>query len=192
MELLDYPQAIAECSREYLKLEQQCQSLQKEAARIELEISQPIYFDPTLKNQSQRDYARKEALSTSSVYQKALEDLDKVSYAKRSLGVELRYLREKCSVLKIAQLARLEFLSRSETPEDIRAHLAGMGLQGLFMTYAYNDLDPQNAAGKISVFVEAMLNKLKEGASQNSVWEGAISAPELCPDEFGDLEPEES
>ena len=191
MELLDYPLAIADTSRQYLELEQQVQKLKKETERIEIEVSKPIYFDSALKNQSQRDFARKEALSTSIVYQKVLEELDEVSKKKNSLGIELRYLREKCSVLKIAQLARLEFLSRSETPDDIRTHLAGMGLQGLFMAYAYNNLDPLDAAAKISVFVEATLSKLKEGSSQSSVWEGEISAPELYPDESEELEDED-
>ncbi len=183
MELVDYPQAIAEASREYFKLDQQVQQLKKEVERIKWEISSSVTFDPTLKNQGQRDCRQTEALSNSSEYQKALSEFEKACQEKSLFQIELRYLREQCSVLKISQLARLEFLSRVETPEDIRVHLAGLALEGLLGSYAHNLINPPEAADKIFGFVESLLARLNEKNAVDSIWASKISAPEFCQEE---------
>jgi hypothetical protein len=183
MELVDYPQAIADASRKYLKIDQQVQELKKDAERIKWEFIRSVTFDPTSKNQGQRDCRLTEALNNSLEYQEALSKLERANEEKSSFQIELRFLREKCSVLKIAQLARLEFLSRVETPNDIRVHLAGLGLQGLFGSYAYNSMDPPDAAGKIFSFVEALLSQFNAESTENTLWAAKVSTPEFDQEE---------
>ncbi len=183
MELVDYPQAILDASREYLKLESQVQDIKKEIDDLEWQISKPIYSNAELKNQSQRDYARKEALSLNSAYQNALNEYKEICGKRNEIKVNLNFLRERCSVLKISQLARLEFLSRVEVPNDIRVHLAGSALQGLFTSSAHNYLDPQDSVKKISVFVEALLSQFNEELTSSNLWSNRVSTPEFYPEE---------
>ena len=85
--------------------------------------------------------------------------------------------------MKIAQLARLEFLSRVETPNDIRVHLVGLALQGFFTSSAHNYINPPEATNKIFSFVELLLKQIHDNPANINLWANGISAPEFYNEE---------
>jgi len=90
-------------------------------------------------------------------------------------------------------MAKLEFLSRVENFDDIRVHLAGLGLQGLFSSYSSRFTTATNAANQISIFIEALAAKLQAGdVTRNKLWAQELSTPEFQPEEpqEGELEDE--
>lgn len=185
MELIDYPQAILDASKEFLAYEQQVQELQQKVDKLRHVIHSEAAFDPKLKNQNQRDARINELLNTSPDYQAALAQLTTARSERYLARTELEFLRNKFSAIKLSILAKLEFLNRIETPQDVRIQLAGMGLQGLFSNYyTTRSTTPEEAAEKIDAFVEAVIKQLK---TTDSVWAQGIQAPEFYHDE-----PEES
>jgi hypothetical protein len=193
MEMVDYPQAIAEASKQFLKADQQVRHLEKEVKRLQLEVSKQVTFDPALKNQNQRDCRNAELLNENPQYQALLTQLETARDERSLIGFELRYLKDRFSSLKLALLAKLEFLNRVETPNDIRVHLAGLGLQGLFSAYGgITRTTPSEAANQILTFVEALAAELQVGEPMtDELWLQKMSTPEFHPEEaqgseFGD------
>ena len=78
MELVDYPQALAVASREFLVLDQQVKQLKKEIEQIQWDTFSLVSFDPTLKNQNQRDCRKREVLNSNSEYLDLLSKFEKV------------------------------------------------------------------------------------------------------------------
>ena len=192
MELTDYPEAIAEAARQYLAADQQVRQLQRSLEQLKQEVDQQVVFDPTLKNQNQRDCRRAEKLNANSEYQAVLTQLETARHEREMVQIALRYRRDRFSSLKLSLLAKLEFLSRVETKEDIRAHIAGLALQGLFSSYINpRSNTPGDAANQIVSFVEALLVRLEAGEPiTDELWAQKVTTPEFYPEESEETESE--
>lgn len=185
MELMDYPRAIADASKQLLVAEQQAGRLQKELKQLELEISGQVYFDPALKNQNQRDCCKSEMLNANTQYQALLAQVATARHERNLARIHLQFLQDQFAALKLATLAKLEFLIRVQSPEDIRVHLAGLGLEGLFSAYGgVRFTTPSDAAEQILAFVQALAIKLKEGEPMSDeMWMQKMRTPEFEPEE---------
>lgn len=198
MELVNYPQAIADASREFLNADQQVRQLEKNVEQLKLSIDSQVYFDLALKNQHQRDCRRAEMLRDDASYQAALSQLEAARQERGSARIHLKYLQDQFAALKLAVVAKLEFLSRVQTPDDIRIHLAGSGLEGLFSSrlfpvFGAQDLipSPSEAATQIVAFVEALVTELRKSESiSDDLWGQKINAPEFLPPESEEPEDE--
>ncbi|MCU0549564.1 MAG: hypothetical protein MUC48_09480 [Leptolyngbya sp. Prado105] len=189
MELVNYPQAIADASREFLNADQQVRQLEKNVEQLKLSIDSQVYFDPALKNQHQRDCRRAEMLRDDASYQAALSQLEAARQERGSARIHLKYLQDQFAALKLAVLTKLEFLSRVQTSDDIRIHLAGLGLEGLFASglfpaFGAQNLLPSEAASQIVAFVEALVTELRKSESiSDELWGQKMNAPEFLPPE---------
>jgi hypothetical protein len=194
MELIDYPQAIADASREFLAAEEQVRQLEKEVEQLKLTIDSQVYFDPKLKNQNQRDCCRAEILRDNAQYQAMLIQLETARRQRSSARLHLKYLQDRFAALKLSVLAKMEFLIRVQSPDDVRVHLAGLGLEGLFSSYGGVRLTtPSKAADQILAFVEALTTKLREGRPMSDEqWIQKMSTPEFLPEEDEGAEFEDS
>lgn len=194
MELIDYPEAIAEQTRKTLEVDRQMRQLQSEIDSSLHAVSSQVAFDPTLKNQNQRDAQKTELLATNAEYAVKLAEIDAIRVQRSLLRLELEYLRNKFAALKLAAAVKLDILVKlGDTAKQsgaLRGHLAGMALQSIFSNvYSYRDQSlPSEVADRVVTFADAVIARLNtESTAENELW-----AKTLVTEDLAEENPEES
>lgn len=100
-QLKEFPQAIAQVQRQLLKTDQQLRQLSESVAILTAAIERQIAFDPTLKNDAQRKARRTELMESDRDYIAAANALKSVQDRRETLLIELQFLRNQFSVLKL-------------------------------------------------------------------------------------------
>jgi hypothetical protein len=183
MELIDYPEAIAEQARKTLKVDQQMRQLQSEIDSLIHAVSHQVAFDPTLKNQNQRDTRKTELLTVNNQYTAKLAELDALRCERSLLKIELEYLRNKFAALRLAAAVKLDVLVKlshtAQQSEALRSHLAGMALQSIFSTvyFAQNQSLPSEVADRAVTFADAVVARLNtEITAEDALWAKTVVA----------------
>lgn len=194
MELIDYPQAIAEQARKVLKVFQQVQQRQSEIDSLVQAVTVQVCFDPTLKNQNQRDARKTELLAADKHYTEKLAELQAVRNELTSLKIELEYLRNKFAAVKLAAAVKLDVIAKlgdTARNETLRAHLAGMALQSVFSSVYLAQISslPLEVAERAVTFADALVARLSaEGTASDELWSQKVYSEE----NFGVEDPEDS
>ena len=177
MELIDYPEMIAEQTRKTLEVDRRMRQLQAEIDSSLHAVSGQVAFDPTLKNQNQRDARKTELLAANAEYTVKLAEIDAIRFERSLLKVELEYLRNKFAALKLAAVVKLDILVKlADTAQQsgaLRGHLAGMALQSIFSNiyYAHNQSLPSEVAEHVVTFADAVIARLNtESTAENELW----------------------
>jgi hypothetical protein len=97
---MDYPTAIAQKQRDFLREEQHVRRLQEIVNRHMAEIDTQIAFDSDLRNDAQRKAKRIE-LMRSADHQRAWANLQMAQDRRAELEIDLSLLRNQFSVLKL-------------------------------------------------------------------------------------------
>jgi len=100
MRLIDYPAAIAQQQREFLREEQHVRRLQEIVNRYTADIDAQIAFDTDLRNDAQRKAKRIE-LMRSPDRQRAWANLQMAQDRRAEIEIDLNLLRNQFSVLKL-------------------------------------------------------------------------------------------
>ncbi len=187
MELIDYPEAIAEQARKTLEVDRQMRQLQSEIDSSVHAVNSQVAFDPTLKNQNQRDARKTELLAANTEYTVKLAEIDAIRVERSLLKVELEYLRNKFSALKLAAVVKLDILVKlADTAQQsgaLRGHLAGMALQSIFSNvyYARNQSLPSEVADRVVTFADAVIARLNtESTAENELWAKTVVTEDLA------------
>ena len=194
MELIDYPQAIAEQARKTLKVFQQVQQRQSEIDSLVHTVTVQVCFDPTLKNQNQRDARKTELLARDKHYTEKLAELQALRDELAVLKIDLEYLRNKFAAVKLAAAVKLDVVTKlgdTASSETLRAHLAGMALQSVFdsVYLAQRSSLPLEVAERAVTFADALVARLSaEGTASNALWSQKVYSEE----NFGVEEPDDS
>lgn len=194
MELIDYPEAIAEQARKSLKVSQQVQQRQAIINSLVNAVSHQVAFDPTLKNQNQRDVRKTELLNADKQYTEKLAELQALRNELNLLRIDLEYLRNKFAAVRLAVAVKLDVsakLGDTASAETVRAHLAGMALQSVFSS-VYFSLEPTlplEVAERAVTFADALVARLDaEGTPDGNFWSQKVYSEE----NFGVEDPEDS
>lgn len=194
MELIDYPEAIADKIRKTLEVDLQIRKLQSEIDFLVHTVNYQVFFDPTLKNQNQRDAQKTELLTTNAEYTVKLAEINAIRFERSLLKVELEYLRNKFSALKLAAVVKLDILVKlADTAQQsgaLRGHLAGMALQSIFSNiyHDHNQSLPSEVADRVVTFADAVIARLNtESTTENELWAKTVVTEDLAEDN-----PEES
>ena len=100
MKLIDYPVAIAERQRQFLRSEQHIRRLQDILNRLTAEIDTEIAFDSELRNDAQRKAKRLEMMASPD-YRRAVTNLLTAQDERAEIEIDLNLLRNQFSVLKL-------------------------------------------------------------------------------------------
>lgn len=109
-ELSQYPDQIAQIQKSILRKDQQIQAVERQIEPMILDAEKIVYFDPELKNESQRKIRRAEILDTAT-YLEAQQTFEQLKNERAELLIELERVRNHFSVTKLRlreQIARLE------------------------------------------------------------------------------------
>jgi hypothetical protein len=109
-ELRQYPDQIAQLQKSILRKDQQIRAVERQIEPMILEAEKIVYFDPELKNESQRKVRRAEILDTSD-YLEAQQTFEQLKDERTELLIELERVRDHFSVTKLRlreQIASLE------------------------------------------------------------------------------------
>jgi hypothetical protein len=109
-ELGQYPDQIAQLQKNILRKDQQIQAVERDIEPMTLEAEKIAYFDPELKNESQRKIRRAEILDTAA-YLEAQQTFEQLKSERAELVIELERVRNHFSVGKLRlreQIASLE------------------------------------------------------------------------------------
>ena len=107
LSLEDYPNEMVKKRRAILKLDQQIRQLSETLATFSDQIDQLVAFDAELTNEAQRKAKRAELRQQDQGYVVALAALRKVEDQKSDLEIDLKFLSEEFSVLKLQWRERL-------------------------------------------------------------------------------------
>lgn len=114
LKLEEYPKAILENELKLVDLKEKIKREEKELARLDFEIEKEVAFLDTLKNENQRKNYRQE-LQQSKNYQQILMNLGALDAAKSLVEIDLRFLQNQFSVVKLQ--ARLRIAEMTMTVE---------------------------------------------------------------------------
>jgi ribonuclease HIII len=109
-ELGQYPDQIAQLQKNILRKDQQIQAVERHIEPMILDAERVVYFDPELKNESQRKGRRAEILDTAA-YLEAQQTFEQLKNERAELVIELERVRNHFSVAKLRvreQIASLE------------------------------------------------------------------------------------
>lgn len=181
MELIDYPQAIYEQAHKSLEVFQQVQQQQAEIDSLVNATYCQVAFDPTLKNQNQRDARKTQILNEDRHYIEKLAKLKTLRYELASLKISLEYLRNKFAAVRLASAVKLDIsakLGDTATPETLRAYLAGMALQSVFNNaYLSQIVSPSEVADQAVTFADALVTRLEvEDITDSALWSQKVYA----------------
>ena len=192
MELIDYPQAINEEAHKCLEVFQQVQQQKSEIDCLVNAVFCQVTFDPTLKNQNQRDARKATILAEDRQYTEKLAKLQTLKNELVSLKIHLEYLRNKFAAVRLAAAVKLDVITKlgdTATAETLRAHLAGMALQSVFSSvYLSQTISPLEVAEQAVTFADALVSRLEvESVGNSTLWEKKVYAQQdLEEEEFDD------
>ncbi len=109
-ELRQYPEQIAQLQKNILRKDQQIRAVEGEVEQMILDAEKIVYFDPELRNESQRKVRRAEVLDTA-IYLEAQQTFEQLKDERTELLLELERVRNHFSVAKLRlreQIASLE------------------------------------------------------------------------------------
>jgi hypothetical protein len=109
-ELRQYPDQIAQLQKNILRKDQQLRAVERQVEQMILDAEKIVYFDPELKNESQRKVQRAEVLDTAD-YLEAQQTFEQLKDERTELLIELERVRNHFSVTKLRlreQIASLE------------------------------------------------------------------------------------
>jgi hypothetical protein len=113
MELIDYPQAINEKAHKCLEVFQQVQQQKSEIDCLVNAVFCQVAFDPTLKNQNQRDARKATILAKDRQYTEKLAKLQTLKNELVSLKIHLEYLRNKFAAVRLAAAIKLDVITKT-------------------------------------------------------------------------------
>ena len=192
MELIDYPRAINEKAHKCLEVFQQVQQQKSEIDCLVNAVFCQVAFDPTLKNQNQRDARKATILAEDRQYTEKLAKLQTLKNELVSLKIHLEYLRNKFAAVRLAAAVKLDVITKlgdTATAETLRAHLAGMALQSVFSSVCLSQtISPLEVAEQAVTFADALVSRLEvESVGDSTLWEKKVYAQQdLEEEEFDD------
>jgi hypothetical protein len=108
-ELSKYPDQIAQLQKSILRKDQQIRAVERQIEPMILDAEKIVYFDPELKNESQRKVRRAEILDTSD-YLEAQQTFEQLKDERTELLIELERVRDHFSVTKLSLRERIASL----------------------------------------------------------------------------------
>jgi hypothetical protein len=103
MNLNEYPAAIAQVQRHILALDQELIGLQETVSFLMMEVEKQVIADANLTNDAKRKARRLELQQSDPDFYRASIDLKKAQAKQETLGIELQWLLNQFSVLKLAE-----------------------------------------------------------------------------------------